>query len=457
MKSLPGIALILLSALAFYSQTPEELNARIHTAVESRRYADALGELNSLEKKHPEIFEHNNYDYLFARLSEQNDDIAAAIGRYQAVVAHDSVLREYALFHLAGIARSTGNLVLERIYLQELTSFSPSSLLADAAENRMARSWFESGNYDLAMRALESLIAKAPPAKPAAGKRETESPIARENRLLLARSYLQTGNAAGARDNFSKLLSMLANPAQPDDFALAAAKGLDTLDVEPGKLGKSAPILSDHEHLRRASIYQFNRDFADARLHYSAIINNHPGSGIAPDAIYQIGRSYVQESNFSEAIKWFERSMQQFPEHPVVKDAQLQLASAYSRVGKFKEAVKRYQEYIDKYPGDERIDRAYLNIIDILRDEGEEIEAQKWAAKTQEIFKGKVPEALALFAESRIYLARNDWPPALTALEKLLALPDLGGAAVPGGTSKAEVTFLPRVCPRTNAKIPGSG
>jgi soluble lytic murein transglycosylase len=442
MRTLAWLVLILLSALALYSQTPEEMNSKVRAAVEGRRYADALVELSSLEKKYPEIFGINNYGYLFARLTEKNGDIAAAMGRYQAVARSDSALKEYSVFHLAGIARSSGNLVLERIYLQELASFYPTSLLADAAENRMARSWFESGNYDLAIRALESLIAKAPPAKPAAGKRETESPVARENRLLLAQSYHRTGNAAGARDNYSKLLATLANPAQPDDFALAAAKGLDTLDVEPGKLGKSAPILSDHEHLRRASMYQFNRDFADARLHYSAIINNHPASGIAPDAIYQIGRGYAQESNFSEAIKWFERALQQFPEHTVGKDAQLQLGSAYSRVGKFKEAIKRYQEYIEKYPGDERIDRAFLNIIDILRDEGEEVEAQKWAAKTQEIFKGKVPEALALFAESRIYFARNDWAATLSALEKLLALPDLGGAAVPGGTSKAEITFL---------------
>lgn len=442
MKILAGIVLILLFAPALYSQTAEELHTKIRAAADNKRYGETLNELLGFEKKYPELFTLNNYDYLFARVSEKNGDTATAMGRFQTVAKRDSALKEYALFHLANIARSSGNLVLERMYLQELAAFSTESLLVDAAENRMARSWFESGNYDLAVRTLESLIAKAPPSKPAAGKRETENPIARENRLLLAQSYLRTGNADAARDHFLKLITALANPAQPDDFALAAAKGLDTLEVRPGEIGKAVPSLTDYEHLRRATIYQFNRDFADARLHFAAIIKNHPSSGIVPDAIFQTGRGYAQQGEFAEAIKWFERLREQFSEHPVSKDALLQLASAYARVGKFKEAVKRYHDFIDKYPEDDRLDRAYLNIIDIMRDEGEEIEAQKWAVKTQEVFKGKVPEALALFAEARIYLARNEWPATLSALDKLLTLPDLGGAAVPGGTNRAEITFL---------------
>ena len=442
MKTLAGILLILLFAPAFYSQTAEELHTKIRAATDNKRSAEALSELSSFEKKYPELFTLNNYDYLVARLNERNGNAATAMGSYQAVVNRDSALKEYALFHLASIARSTGNLTLERMYLQELAAFSTGSLLTDATENRIARSWFESGNYDLAVRALESLLAKAPPSKLAPGKRETESPIARETRLLLAQSYLRTGNAEGALEHFSKLITSLANPAQPDDFALAAAKGLDTLDVGPGEIGKTVPPLTDYEHLRRATIYQFNRDFTDARLHFAAVIKNHPTSGIVPDAIFQTGRGYVQLGEFADAINWFERLREQFAEHPVSKDALLQLASAYARVGKFKEAVKRYQDFIDKYPDDERLDRAYMNIIDVLRDEGEESEARKWATKTQVVFKGKVPEALALFSETRIYLARNEWSAALTALDKLLTLPDLGGASVPGGTNKAEITFL---------------
>ncbi len=204
----------------------------------------------------------------------------------------------------------------------------------------------------------------------------------------------------------------------------------------------AVPKLSDYEHLRRASIYQFNRDFDHARKHYAAISREHPTSGIVPDAIFQTGRGYAQEGNFSEAIKWFERVIEQFPEHPISRDALVQAAAAYGRVGKHHESVKRYQDLIAKNPGDERLDRAYLNIIDAWRDAGEEIEAQKWAVKTQDAFRGKLAEALAVFSDVRINLGRSNWDAALSGLDKLLTMPNLGGAAVPGGTSKAEVTFL---------------
>ncbi len=428
--------ILLILALTYHAQTAEDVHSKVRSAIEERRYADALNNLTSLEKNNPDIFALNNYDYLLARTYEKAGNVAAAMARYQAVIKRNAVLKEYALFHMASITRSSGNLVLERTYLEEIIAFHPGSLLADAARNRLARSLFESGNYVLARGSFESLSSGAVPRKTAGAGAD----LARENRLYLARCLLLSGDLKAARENFVGLIKSLANPAQPDDFALAAVKELDKLDL-PGD-DRKVPALSDHEHLQRASIYQFNRDFADARLHYEAIINEHPASGIAPDAMFQTGRGYAQESNFHEAIIWFERAVEQFPHHEVSKDSLLQGAAAYARVGKLRESVKRYHDYIDKYPEDERVDRAYLNIIDVLRDEGEEIEAQKWAVKVQEVFRGKLPAAQALFAEARIMIARNKWDDALNALDKLKAMPELGGANVPGGTSKPEIAFL---------------
>ena len=434
------LLVIVLFAVAF-TQPPEELHSKIRTAVSERRYADAVTDLKLLEQNNAEIFALNNYDYLLARMYEKVGNPAAAMVQYQAVVKRGSILKPYALFHLAAKARSSGNLVLERIYLEELSTFSGESLIAETAKNRIARSLFESGDHVRALKAFESLTTGAAPAKSGTPKAANE--VARENKLYLARCQMFLGNTTAAKESFVGLIKTLANPAQPDDIALAAARELDKLDSGANTNSDAkAPALSDYDHLQRASIYQFNRDFADARLHYAAIINNYPTSGIVPDALYQTGRGYTQETNFSEAIKWYERAIEQFPQHPSAKDSLLQAASAYARLGKSGEAVRRYKDYIAKYPDDEKIDRAYLNIIDVLRDNGEEIEAQKWSEKVQETFRGKVTEAQALFAETRIHIARNNWSAAIVELDKLLTLNDLGGTAVPGGTTKTEVIFL---------------
>ncbi len=431
------LVLFLSFALASHAQTFDELHASVRSAMDERRYGDALTSLKALEAGHAEAYRVGNHDYLSARIHERTGNSSAAAALYLAIAKRGSPLKPYALFHLAAIARASGNLLAERTYLDEIAAFFPRSLVADAARNRRARSWFESGNYEMAAKEFASLLAS--PAKIAV---RGEDSTTRENRLFLARAQMLSGNSVPAREMFTALLGTVSNPAQPDDHALAAVAALDNLERDPAAGNSAVAKLTDYEHLRRASVYQFNRDFAGARLHYAAIIRDHPTSGIVPDAIFQTGRGYVQEGNFSEAIRWFERLMEQYPDHSISRDALLQAASAYTRVAKFHEGVRRYQDFIARYPTDERLDRAYLNIVDALRDAGEEAEARKWAARTQEAFRGKVAEALALFSDVRINLARSAWDETLTGLDKLLTMPDLGGVAVPGGTNKAEVTFL---------------
>ncbi|MCD9186857.1 MAG: transglycosylase SLT domain-containing protein [Pyrinomonadaceae bacterium] len=436
-----SIVLAAFSVNLFAQKTPSE---KILQAVEKRNYQAALTELDALKKANKNLYDLNNYDYLAGRLYEKTGDFAAAMANYQTVANRNSILKQYALWHLSQIARSSGNLLLERLYLEEIRLFAPDSLLIEAVKTRIPRSYFESREYEAVIRLLNdqpnagnvSATQKPPEPNP------NEVRLQRENLVFLAQSYLQSGKANEAREAFTKLTNNLPNPAQPDDYALAGAKGLDMLDVGKENFGKKAPALTDFEHLRRALIYQFNRDFTDARIHYKAIIENHPTSGNVPDATYQIGRGYVQMGEFVEAINWFERVLEQFPEHPVSKDALSQAASAYSRVNKPKEAITRYQRFIEKYADAENLDRAYLNIIDINRDNGENTDALKWTAKTQEVFKGKLPETLALFAQAKTHMVQNDWQNALVDLDKLLNVADLGGTRVPGGTNKAEITFM---------------
>lgn len=419
------VLIVIFVSAAPAQQEPSRYD-RVRTAVDNREYLVAVSLVNDVANSDKKVFELNNYDYLLARVAEKSGDVATAMANYQRVAARGSVLKPYALKHLAEIARDSGNLMLERMYLQQVVSFAPDSLVAPAAANRLARNAYESGNFSEAIRLLTT----------------TASPVttvnSREDQLLIARCLLKSGKTDDARAALLKLINELPNPAQPDDIALEAVRVLDSTDVTPSPPQE----LTDQEHLQRASIYQFNRDFANARTHYLTIIQKFPISGITPDAAYQIGRGYALEGNYVEAINWFERVQEQYPDTQSAKDALLQAASAYSRVAKYKEAVKRYQKFIDTYPADERVDRAYLNIIDVLRDEGSPAEALKWTAKTQEIFKGKLAEALALFAEARIYIARGDWQDAFGDLERLKTFSDLGGTRIPGGTSPPEIAFM---------------
>lgn len=448
MKKL-AFLIFLIFAASVSAQNPNETHKKILDLVENRDYNAAISELQNLRQSDKKIFELNNYDYLLARLAEKQGDLATASANFQAVVTRNSVLTEYALWHLSQIARSSGNLFLERIYLRELLTNAPESLINEAANARIARNYFESKDYASAIAVLrsgnnfgEAKILGNLSNDEIFGNLTKNDAKTRENLVWLGKAYLQSGKTDAARAVFSRLVSELPNAAQPDDFALEGVRGLDKLDVGIAEFGKTAPLLSDTEHIKRATVYQFNRDFSNARLHFESLIAQFPKNPNVPISMYQIGRTLVQERNFSPATLWFERVQSEFPESSVSQDALNQAASAFARVNKPRESVSRYEKLIEKYPDAVISERAYLNVIDVLRDSGETTNALNWVNKTRENFKNKPPEAVAIFAQARIHLAQKDWQKTLDSLDSLLLLENLGGTNVSGGTQREEVLFL---------------
>jgi soluble lytic murein transglycosylase len=413
------------------AQTPRERHEKIRASVEGGNYDSAINELRSLMSADPSVFTLNNYDYLLARLSERRGDTATAASAYQAVLARNSLLSQYALWHLAQFARSTGNLLLEREQLRQLIATTPASLLREAALARLGESFLESGDYSSAIAALGPRAAAKGPA------------TAREALALIGQAKLRSGQAQAARETFDNLITQSPDASRPDDFALAAVRGLDELDSGSAEAAqRQAPQLAESEHLRRAGIYNFNRDFAGARRHYMALVERYPQSTNIADALYQIARGYYQERSFDEAIKYYQRVINEFPQSGSARDALSLIASSYVRTKRTDEAVVAYRRFIEKYPDAPNPERSYLNIIDALREAGRDSEAQQWIGQTRARFKNQVGANLALFSQAKIHLAQKAWADALADFDALRTESDLGGMNTPGGTNPTEISYM---------------
>jgi soluble lytic murein transglycosylase len=419
---------ILISWQAAQSQTLRERQEKIRAAVDSKDYGTAMAQLQALRAAEPELFTLNNFDYLLARLAERRGDAATAAASYEAVVARNSLLSQYALWHLAQFARSTGNLVLERDYLRQLVMTAPTSLLRDAALARMGESFFESKDYQSAITTLR------PQSSNSQG-----SASSREALALIGQAYLLSGQKEQAREAFNILVSKTPDAQRPDDFALAGVRGLDTLD---GGSTEAAPQLAETEHMRRAFVYNFNRDFAGARRHYLALIGRYSQSAAVPDALYQTARTFYQERRFDEAISYFQRVINEFPNSSNARDALSFTAAAYLRSKRTNESVAAFQRFIERYPDAPNPERAYLNIIDALREAGRDAEALNWVAQTRTRFKGQLGAALALFSQAKIHMAQGAWESALADIDALRAEKELGGLTTPGGTNQTEISFM---------------
>lgn len=417
-------ALALTCFPAAQAQSPREHKERISAAVERRDEPAAISELRSLGKAEPAVFALNNYDYLLARLSQRRGDRATAAKSYQAVVSRNSVLSQYALWHLAELARVTGNLTLERQQLRQLIAIAPSSLHRSAAEIRLGQSFFDSGDYPATIAALRRISdAKA-------------SSTTRAALSLTAQAYLRSGQTQPARDTFNRLISEAPDPSRPDDYALGAARALDKLD-------HSAELkLSEGEHLRRANIYQFNREFADARRHYQAIVAVNPQSNAVPDSLYQIGRGLFQEGKYDDAIAYFQQVRANFSASGSAREALGMLAGAQNRLKRTDDAITSYKLLIQRYPDAPNPERPYLNIIDSLHEAGRHKEALDWVQQTRERFKGQLAATLALFSQARIHFAQAAWSEALADVDALQKERDLGSAQTAGSTNAAELAFM---------------
>src|ERR1041384_3962752 len=83
------------------------------------------------------------------------------------------------------------------------------------------------------------------------------------------------------------------------DASLNAVRASDRIDR--AKNGKFQPEITAAEHMRRASIYTTNRQFAAAREHWQAVLDNYPSDPTVPAAIYGMARSYYPRRRYGAA------------------------------------------------------------------------------------------------------------------------------------------------------------
>lgn len=223
--------------------------------------------------------------------------------------------------------------------------------------------------------------------------------------------------------------------ASQDDDALANIRSLDRATGS-----SSGPAqLSPAEHMRRANLYMTNRAFAEARTHWQALIARYPNDTNVPAALYGIGRSYFQARQYEESLSWFERLSREHAQSKEGREGLYSLASALLRAGRAGDAVARYREYTERFPQGERIDGAYLNVIDGLREAGRPAEAVEWIARTRERFRGTATDINAQFARLRLDVAGGDWQHAIETADQLRSSAPFGSGVQ---TNSTELAYL---------------
>jgi len=223
--------------------------------------------------------------------------------------------------------------------------------------------------------------------------------------------------------------------AQSDSALRSVAEQDKTSRDAGGKL----LTLTVAEHLYRADVYMANRHFPEAREHWQKILDNYSADQTAmPKALFGMGRSLMWERQYQKAIDWFDKLTKDYLS---TKDGREGLAfkgACYVRLGKNSEAAKTYEQYTIMFPTGEKIESAYLNIIDALREAGKYADANVWVEKTSARFSGMAVETNALHSRLRMEIYRQNWTAAVTAADDLLTRKNFANAMV----TSDEVKYL---------------
>src|SRR6266571_2036368 len=146
-----------LSSFPANAQSLQSKANEIRAAMEARDFQRAETLARDLRATDPATFTRNNYDYLLARLLERRGARSEASTIYLGLLEHRSILNQYALWHLALLAKASGDLALEQQYITRLLVSYPSSALASRARERLIDSHRESGDYRAAIALLKPI------------------------------------------------------------------------------------------------------------------------------------------------------------------------------------------------------------------------------------------------------------------------------------------------------------
>lgn len=226
----------------------------------------------------------------------------------------------------------------------------------------------------------------------------------------------------------------LTNSYAQSDASLRRAMDQDAASRTSGQL----PTLSAAEHLARAEAYSANRLFPQAREHWQKILDNYPNDPSMPRVLLGVARSYMWERDYQTAVTWFDKLTANFLGTKEGREGLAFTGACYVRLGKNLDAANTYQKYTVMFPSGERIESAYLNTIDALREAGKYADAETWVEKARQKFAGKPTEISALHAKLRMEIYRGSWNDAVAAADELLGLSGFG----PSMTSADEVKFL---------------
>ena len=174
--------------------------------------------------------------------------------------------------------------------------------------------------------------------------------------------------------------------------------------------------------LYRAALSQgLTTDYAGKINSLQKLINSYPNSSYTNQAYYEMGRSYVEQELFNEAIGSYETLTKRAPKSNLARRAAAEIAMIHNRLGNQQTAINAYKRIIRDYPQSEEAQIAAQDLKNIYVELGQIEEYAIYAASTpgMKAMESSERDTLTYVAAEKIY-SRGDITEAKQQFESYL-------------------------------------
>ena len=177
----------------------------------------------------------------------------------------------------------------------------------------------------------------------------------------------------------------------------------------------------DYALYRGAITQGLGKDYAGKVETLRRLINNFPQSTYTEQAYYEMGRAYVEQEKFEQAVATFDEFIKRYPNSSFARKAATETAMIYNQTGNNDKAIAAYKKIIATYPHSEEAQIAAQDLKGIYVELGKVDEFAEFAAKTpgMKAVESNERDTLTYVAAEKVY-SRGEIAQAKSAFQKYL-------------------------------------
>ncbi len=259
--------------------------------------------------------------------------------------------------------------------------------------------------YDRAIPLYQEYIRLSP-------EGEYENKVAHYN---LGYCYFNTKAWDKAAASFNRFLSVYSTQDnlrsdtynRLGDIAFAKREYAQAIENYDKAIRLSAPS-SDYARFQRAVMLGLDGQ-RDRKIDALLSIISADRGDYVDDAMYELGRTYVQSDRFREGAAALKNLVNRYPDSPYYLPALAELGLTYQNLGDQTEALKYYKAVVDQFPNSRQAKDAMLGIRNIYVDRNEVDAYMAYAKETGvETNVGAIErDSLSFAAADRVYQGGN--------------------------------------------------